>query len=336
MTVQLTIIGLGKIGASAGLALATRRSDLICTGHDRQPEVAQKAKARGALNRISYNLPASVEGAEAVLLALPAGQVCETLGHIAPALRAGAVVLDTAPVKAQAAAQMQELLPPGRYYVGLFPALGPAAVFSTVDTARADLFEGGLVAVAAPAGTPGEALELAAGLVAGLGASPLFADLAELDGLMAVAHLLPQLAAAALMEAAASQPGWSDIRKLAGRPFATASEPIAGQDDPAALAAAALAGRQDTLRALDSLLAALQALRAAVDNGEISTLEKRLQAACQARRHWQQERAGGDWESAASRPPQLPRAGEFWKRELGLSLGKLFRPPEKEPRDERR
>ena len=328
MPVKLTIIGLGKIGASAGLALGAHPDKLVRTGHDRQPETAQKAKARSAVDRIDYNLPASVEGADAVLLALPADQIRATLGFIAEDLREDVVLLDTSPIKTQVAAWVRELLPPGRHYVGLTPAFGPTGVQaegSGLDAAQADLFQGGLVAIAAPSGTPGEAVELAAGLVTLLGAKPYFADLAELDGLMATAHLLPQLAAAALVETTTSQPGWGDTRKLAGRPYAAATEPVAAQDDPATLAAAALANRTNTVRALDGLIAALQSLRGTLAEEDAAGLQSRLEAARQARLGWWQERSSGKWEAGSKN--DLPRSGDIWNRQLGTSLSKLLRPP---------
>ena len=36
----------------------------------------------------------------------------------------------------------------------------------------------------------------------------------------AAMHILPQLAAAALLDATVDKPGWQEARKLAGRPYA--------------------------------------------------------------------------------------------------------------------
>lgn len=334
MPVKLTIIGLGKMGASAGLALASQRQKLIRTGHDRQPEVAQKAKARGAVDRLAYSLPAAAAGADVILLAVPADQLRETLELIAADLREGGVILDFAPLKRQAAAWVRELLPPGRHYVGLTPAFGAQVIEGTeagLEAARPDLFRGGRMAIAAPPGTPGEALELAADLTALLGARPYFADLAELDGVMASAQILPQLTAAALVEAGAVQPGWDEIRKLAGQPYAAATGAALAPDPPAALCAAALGNRADTLRALDGLIAVLQSLRAAVEEGDATSLTARLEAARQQRQQWWQARLSGEEEAGAASRPNLPRSSEVWQRELGTYLSRRLRPPGRGP-----
>lgn len=332
MPVKLTIIGLGKIGASVGLALAGQRQKLVRTGHDRQPEVAQKAKARGAVDRLAYRLPAAAEGADVVLLAVPADQVRETLECIAADLREGGVILDFAPLKRQAAAWVQECLPPGRHYLGLTPAFSAPVIERAgagLEAARSDLFRGGRMAIAAPPGTPGEALELAADLTALLGARPYFTDLTELDGVMASAQILPQLAAAALVEAGVAQPGWDEIRKLAGQAYAAATGAVLAPDAPAALCAAALGNRADTLRALDGLIATLQSLRAALEGEDTVGLTARLEAARQQRQQWWQARLSGEEEMGAAVRPDLPRPSDVWKRELGAYLSRRFRPPDR-------
>ncbi|MBN2386595.1 MAG: prephenate dehydrogenase/arogenate dehydrogenase family protein [Anaerolineales bacterium] len=328
MTVRLTIIGLGKIGASVGLALAAHKEKLTRTGHDRSLEVARKAKDMDAIERVEYNLPASVEGADIILLALPADQIHDTLKFIAQDVREDAVILDTSPIKTAAATWVQELLPLRRHYVGLAPALGPDHLdqqSNGLANARADLFQHGVMAIAAPPGTPAEALQLAADLVTMLGAAPLFADLAELDGVMAAAHLLPQLTAAALVEATTSQPGWSDIRKLAGPPYARTTSAL-GADGTAALVQAVGHNRENVIRTLDNLIAALQTLRTEVAEESTQPLSARLEHLLTTWEAWQQERLSGDWKAIEIKGGKIPTVGQVWRREVGEYLSKLFRP----------
>ncbi len=81
MTVKITIIGLGQIGASMGLALATHKDQVTTLGHDKSAEIARKAQKIGAVESISYNLPASVEGADVIVLAIPFEAIYETLKY---------------------------------------------------------------------------------------------------------------------------------------------------------------------------------------------------------------------------------------------------------------
>ena len=41
MTVQITIIGLGQIGSSMGLALKANKVDVHIVGHDKEPQIAK-------------------------------------------------------------------------------------------------------------------------------------------------------------------------------------------------------------------------------------------------------------------------------------------------------
>ena len=95
MTVQITIVGLGQVGASAGLALAEHKSLLHRVGHDKDPGIAKQAQKMGAVDDVKFNLPSAVREAKIVLLSLPAHEMRSTMEIIAPDLPEGAVVLDT-------------------------------------------------------------------------------------------------------------------------------------------------------------------------------------------------------------------------------------------------
>ena len=223
MTIQITIIGLGQIGASIGMALADRKESIERVGHDLDPGVAKQAQKRGVVDRSEFNLPRSVENADVVLLTVPVDQMRETLEIIAPDLKEGCVVLDTAPVKDAVIVSAGELIPAGRFYVGLVPVINPKYLLETtagLDAAHADLFQGGLMAIITPRGATSEAVKLATDLAKLVGATPLFFDMVELDSLMAATHLLPLLLSAAMLNSTVDQPGWIEARKVAGRAFA--------------------------------------------------------------------------------------------------------------------
>ncbi len=325
MTVKITIIGLGQIGASMGLALAKHKDQVTTFGHDKSPEAARKAQKQGAVESISYNLPASTEGADIIVLAIPFDEVYETLKIIAQDVREDAVVMDTAPVKSAVAEWAKELLPPKRHYIGLTPALNPACLNDAalgLDAARADLFQKGVIAVTAPQGTVEGALKLAADFVVLLGAQPFFADLAEVDGMMASVQLLPGLSAAALAETVTGQPGWSDIRKMAGKSYSAATQPLDGEESTA-LAEAILQNRANTIRVLDAYIANLTSLRKDIAGENRKELQARLERARRGRAQWQLERAKGDWLAVEFGRQEMPKVGDFLKQQIG-GLDKIF------------
>ncbi|HQU35438.1 MAG TPA: prephenate dehydrogenase/arogenate dehydrogenase family protein [Anaerolineales bacterium] len=323
MTVQITILGLGQVGSSIGLALANQKN-IKRVGHDKDYEIARLSQKAGAVDEIKVNLPSSVSNANIVVLSMPLSEIRDTLGYIAQDVQEGTVILDTAPAKGEVASWVGQLIPQGRYYVGLSPAAGSNYLHGIelgVDSARADLFKDGLFLVNAPAGTPSEALDLASNLVRLLGAQVMFTDSVEADGLLASTHVLPQLAAAALLDATVSQPGWTEARKVAARPYASVTAGIAYHDEVKSLRDAALSNRENTVRMLDAYMTSLQKLRDQIQNGNEAEVSSYLEDAVKARDRWIQERARADWQGAQQSDMDSVTLGARMNQ---LFMGNLF------------
>jgi prephenate dehydrogenase len=238
---------------------------------------------------------------------------------IAPDLPAGAVVMDTAPIQIAVAKWAQEILPEGRYYVGLVPAINPKYLHRIelgVDAAEEDLFDGGVVVVGTLPGVPEEAVNVATDLIKTLGAMPLFADLAETDGLMTSTHIAPQLVAAALLNAVVDQPGWKEARKLAGRPFAALTSALAYQDETESLGEAALLNRENVTRVLDVVIGSLHGLRDDIASGKREDVSERLEMALEGHDRWLGQRLQGDWTNEVEKP-DFTKLPSFWERLMG-------------------
>ena len=322
MTLKVGIIGLGQVGASIGLALAGKQPPIQRIGHDREINLARQAEKRGAVDKVSFSLPNTVSEADFVILALPLDQVRPTLEIIAQDLRENCVVFDTSPVKSGVLAAAQELLPPNRHFIGLTPVEGGQYLFSEVtglEGAKADLFKNGLIGIVSLPGIPAAALNLATDLTAALGAEHMFVDALEVDSFMAALHILPQLAASALVQATMRQPGWQDGRKLTGRPYAEQARSVGRQDTPAAIAAAALQSREHTLRVLDNLIQALYDMRNAVMDQNEPELVAKLQDSYSAYIEWLGDRLQGQWSARElENKTETPTAGDMFGRMFGI------------------
>jgi prephenate dehydrogenase len=313
MSVQITIVGLGQIGSSIGLALKAHDVNVRRVGHDKDPQAAKEAQRMGAVDDVKYNLPASVREAKIVILALPLGEMRETLKIIAPDLQEGVLVLDTAPAKETVSAWAQALLPAGRYYIGLTPAINPQYLHETeygVRAARADLFEKGLMVVNAPRGTPENVFNLAMELVNLFGAMPLLMDTAEADGIFSAMHILPQLAAASLLDTTVDKPGWHEARKLAGRPYAAVTAGVAFHDDMLSLGESALENRENVIRLLNGYISSLIHLRDEIEEQNRDAVLARLGEAWKGRARWFEERSAAEWLKAEGQPVDAPSFSE--------------------------
>jgi prephenate dehydrogenase len=321
MTVQITIVGLGQIGTSIGLALAGRQELIYRVGHDREIGIARQAEKMGALDKVVANLPAAVREADIVLLALPVDQIRDTLILIKEDLKSGAVVMDTSPTKQAVMNWAVELIPAERYYIGLMPAVNALYLHEAetgIDAAHADLFHNSLVGIVASPKTHSEAIKLAADLVKLLGAAPLFADLLEVDGLMVKTQILPQLIAAALLDITLEQPGWVEARKLAGKSYAQVTAPILIPTEARSLQAATMFNQMNVIRLLDELVASLQAMRVEIAGEDSGGFNRRLEHARYGREEWWNQRLADRWPENEPPAVNAPTASEVFGHLIGL------------------
>jgi len=313
MPVQITIIGLGQIGASIGLALKARKADVHIVGHDKNNYSAKTAQKIGAVDTFKYNLPDSVRDASIVILSMPLGEVRETLEIMAPDLQEGALVLDASLSKGTFASWAEELIPQGRFYVGIFPAIHPEYLTDTktgVEAARPDLFEKGVMVLTAPPSSPANIFELTANFITILGSMPLVMDVVEADGLIGKMQVLPQLAASALLNMTVDQPGWREAKKISGRPYAAVTAGFADHDDAPSLREYALGNRENTVRLLNEYITSLVDLRDEIAAGERDALAKRLDNSWEGRDDWLNDRFVADWLDRGTDKTDVPAFGK--------------------------
>lgn len=321
MPIQITIVGLGQMGASIGLALAEHKDKVTTLGHDKDFSVELRAKKLGAVSATSHNLPGSVEKADLVILAIPVHQLRETFGYIAQDLKKDSVVVDLSPIKVEAAKWAKELLPETSYYIGLAPAVGAMHLDGTgtgLDSARADMFSKGVFLLSAAPGVPGAAVKLVTDVVSLLGASTILTDFVESDGLMTSAHLLPEIVAASLLNATIDQPGWQEVRKVAGSAYYRSTTAIEA-DDAEALSMLALQDRQNLIRVLNGMVTSIMDVLDDLDSENKDALLKRLESARKGREQWLNERGRADW---SRMPGEKVEKTSLMESLLGNKLGK--------------
>jgi prephenate dehydrogenase len=314
MTIQITVLGCGQIGASIGLALAGETGRIKRVGHDRGLDIQNKAKKMGAFDVVNFNLPSSVVDADVVILSIPFDQVEETLKLIAPDLHEDVVVMDFSPQKAVVQKWFEQYIPAGRHYVGLVPSINADFLLlphEGIDSARANLFEKATIGITSAPGTPGTALQLTEDLLQLLGARSIFLNMQEADGMLMMAHYLPQIMSVGLLNATVGQSGWQEARRFAGRSYAMSTAPI--DDDPIeALEQALLNNPAAATHVLNTAIGALTHLRDAIHKGDREDLEKRLHLASEDRENWLRERQRAEWDEASK--PETASVGDTFKR----------------------
>ncbi len=227
---RITIIGLGLIGSSMGMAIRNKYGDEVeIVGYDAVQQPHNEARKIGAVDRSEWNLDKAVDDADMVIIATPASAMYDIMETIAPFLKDGAVVTDTAATKRAVLDWAEALLPDRVGFVGGHPLAG--AGFRGQRDATPTLFDDKRYAIVASPSAPERAVAELNRLVEDLGARPFFLDVDEHDSYSAAVNGLPIVVATALMGAVASSPAWREIYRFTGHDFDVTTGPCS-QDPP--------------------------------------------------------------------------------------------------------
>ncbi|MHB8430873.1 MAG: prephenate dehydrogenase/arogenate dehydrogenase family protein [Acidimicrobiales bacterium] len=265
------VFGTGLIGGSVGLALAARGWEV--SGTDDDPDVAERALARGAVHAIAIDRQADL-----VVVATP---VRATSGIVATlstseGWRPDVAVTDVGGVKGPL---VGDITHPG--FVGGHPMAGSEQV--GLDGATAELFLGATWVLTPTERTDPSAYATVRSVVIELGASVVDLRPDQHDRLVAVVSHVPHLTAATLMDLAASfGEEHNALLQLAAGGFRDMTRVAAGQpgiwpdicDDNA----------EAIVTTLDLLIAALGAMRRRVAERDRRSLLEILSRAAEARR----------------------------------------------------
>lgn len=321
--IQVTIIGLDLLGASAGMALRRHAERVVVVGHDRDPDLAANAKKLGAVEKTEWNLPVAVSGADRVILAVPLDEMKATLSVIGDTLKPGCVILALSDVITPVIAWGRELMPSHVHLVIGHPIV--IADLANAAQASADLFKDRQFALAPDVTTDETAVQLATDLVTAMDARPYFVDAYEHDAFTAATEQAGSILAAALMAATSKDDNWHDVRKLAAGQYYSSGliMPATGS----AAATACVANRDAVLRWLDAITAELGALRRSVADSDEERLAARFEAAMSAREGWLGAYNSGRWEQELP-GPEMPTTGSMLKGMLGFGRTKHTPPAE--------
>jgi prephenate dehydrogenase len=245
------------------------------------------------------------------------------LEHISQDLKEHAVVIDTGPLKQPVLKWAEELLPVDRYYIGFTPVINYDYLKEFdfgQDTAQPDLFDNCLMGVVSGKQANDEVMNLALNLVQMLGASPYFCDAAEIDGLMTMTHILPQLMAASLLKTSQETPGWREARKIAGKTYTQVTNPLIQDDSPATLAASLIYNQENNTRVLNDLIRTLVEIRDLSTTAGQSELEELFSKLQSDRDIWLLNRKESRW--IETKKMDIPKSG-FMSHLLGIRKPKL-------------
>ncbi|MEX2373801.1 MAG: prephenate dehydrogenase/arogenate dehydrogenase family protein [Dehalococcoidia bacterium] len=254
---RIAILGTGLIGASIGLGLRERMSDLDIVGYDRDSAATSTAQKRGAIQQVARSPEQAVREADLVILAAPVLAIQKLLGEIKDDVRPDAIITDTGSSKTDILRSAQEHLPRHQGFIAGHPMAGKTDFGPTA--ADGALFEGARW-VLSPSVTASEAaIGMVTRMVETLGAKPVLMDAAEHDAYVAAVSHLPMMAATALFSMGRASEAWPELSLLAAGGFKDMTR-LAGTD-PAMSYDIAVTNRENIAHWIDRYIVTLQELR---------------------------------------------------------------------------
>jgi prephenate dehydrogenase len=300
MTTQITIIGLGQIGTSIGLALAEEKERVFRCGHDPDSRLMKKAEKSGGFDKTFYRLTEAVKDADVVILALPTDLISDTLSLISSELKEDAIVIDTSVSRKGAFEWAKKFLPDSRRFISMIPAIHANYLHGMTEEqleAHADLFNGNSIIVASEFDTEPLAIQTATELASLIKGKVFYTDPLEADGILAQVEMLPKLSAAALVHTLTDQPAWSDGRRMASRSFMRQGSISQLFDEQEFFGIGALINKENVLRSIDQLILSLQEIKDYLSEDDEEGLKLYLKEAREAYDNWMEGRTSGDWDA---------------------------------------
>lgn len=295
---RITIIGLGLIGGSLGLAL--RDPTLEIVGWDTSRNSVSRALKMGAIDTDGKSLAASVESSNLVILATPLLAFPDVMKEIALALAPGATVTDTGSTKGVVMDWAETHLP-GVNFVGGHPMAGKEV--PGVENADAALFKGATYCVCPSSTASRSAVDAVMAIVDYVGAVPYFPEPREHDAMVAATSHLPLLLSSALMTLVSSSESWREIRRVASSGFSGATR--LASTVPSMSTGICITNREAIEHWIDRFIEELLGYKTLLAAAE-EDVRTGLSAARDSREDWL---AGRD-SSPGWRPPPVPGIGE--------------------------
>jgi prephenate dehydrogenase len=268
---QITIIGLGLIGGSFGLALNKKGQIPTIVGYDLNIASVQKAVAMGAVHWGTLSLKLAVQDADLVIMAVPVGQIKKTSLSILNFLKEGCVIFDVGSTKENLIKEISTILPPHISFIGGHPMAGSER--AGISGAKDYLFENAIYVITPKAEEKPESLGKALYVIELIGAKPKIMSPEIHDQAVAGISHLPYLVAVSLVQTVAELE-----RKIPDAPILAAggfrdTTRIAG-GDAVMWRDISLSNQKNLIKMIDSFQKQLEKVKEYLIKGSGDQLEK--------------------------------------------------------------
>jgi prephenate dehydrogenase len=280
---KITIIGVGLLGGSIGLAARKSRVAKEIAGYARRPKTIAEAEKIGALDYATTDLLAAVSGTDLVILCTPLAQMPALTKQFLPALKRGAIVTDVGSVKADVVRELEShVAKSGAQFVGSHPMAGGEKM--GVLAARANLYANVVCVVTPTKKSNASAVRKLEQFWKALGARVVKMDAAKHDALVSRTSHLPHVTAAALAGLVLDPKQPSANSGLCATGFRDTTRIASGS--PEMWRDIVLTNRKNVAQSVDAFVGELKKFQTALKKGDAKAVEKFFAIAKERRDNW--------------------------------------------------
>ncbi len=280
---KITLVGVGLLGGSLGLAVKRRRLARRVEGYVRRAASIAECKKCHAVDRATLDLQSAVEDAALVVLCTPLAQMRPLVKLMLPALKRGAIVTDVGSVKASVVRELETLVSKaGGHFVGSHPMAG--AEKTGVAWARADLYEGAMCVVTPTRRTNKSALLKVEHFWKDVGGRLLRLTPEKHDALVSRSSHLPHVVAATLASCVLNPSQPKPQAALCANGFRDTTRIASGS--PEMWRDIAVANRRNLRKALGVFIADLKKFQRTLAKSDAKAMTKFFETAKQRHDRW--------------------------------------------------
>ena len=280
---KITLVGVGLLGGSLGLAIKQRRLARHVEGLVRRAASVAECERLGVVDHAGRDPRKAAADADLIVLCTPISRMRETLTPMLPVLKPGAIVTDVGSVKGVVVQDLESLVAAaGGHFVGSHPMAG--AEKTGPGAARADLFVKAICVVTPTRRTSARAVSQVETLWQAVGGIPLRLDPEQHDKLVSRSSHLPHVVAAALAQAVLDPAHPKEQALLCATGFRDTTR--LASSSPEMWRDIALANAENLSCALGAFLADLQQFRRALKAGDVQAIQSFFEEAKRRRDAW--------------------------------------------------
>ena len=281
---KITLVGVGLLGGSLGLAVKERRLASRVVGYVRRAASMAECEDAGAVDKADTDLLRAVEHADLVVLCTPIAQMAELTARMLPALQPDCIVTDVGSVKAGLVRELEPLVGGTQaHFIGSHPMAG-AEKMGVAAAARANLFDGTICAITPTSQSPPKLVAKLEELWKAVGCRPLRLTPELHDDLVSRSSHLPHVVAAELANYILSPVHPKEQGMLCANGFRDTTRIASGS--PEMWRDISLSNRKNLARVLGVFIEDLQEFQIALENEDVKTIEEFFSQARERRDAW--------------------------------------------------